>query len=119
MFLKVNFQDDTMASEQRLRPSRRNSKKFRGVPGTAGRDFPTLGSIPMTSFSCIGTKAGFYADLEANCQVKAEEIFQTLAYCKSGNQMSMLQVYHYCHFDGRQDSFLCANGTVFNQKVAV
>ena len=65
-----------MASEQRLRPSRRNSKKFRGVPGTAGRDFPTLGSIPMTSFSCIGTKAGFYADLEANCQVKAEEIFQ-------------------------------------------
>ena len=32
--------------------------------------------------------------------------------------MSMLQVYHYCHFDGRQDSFLCANGTVFNQKVA-
>ena len=83
MFLKVNFQDDTMASEQRLRPSRRNSKKFRGVPGTAGRDFPTLGSIPMTSFSCIGTKAGFYADLEANCQVKAEEIFQTLATFKT------------------------------------
>jgi hypothetical protein len=25
-------------------------------------------------------------------------------------------VYHYCHFDGRQDSFLCSNGTVFNQK---
>ena len=75
----VYFQDDTVASEQRLRPSsRRNSKKFRGVPGTAGRDFPTLGSIPMTSFSCIGTKAGFYADLEANCQVKAEEIFKLL-----------------------------------------
>ena len=87
---KIILQDDTMASEQRLRPSRRNSKKFRGVPGTAGRDFPTLGSIPMTSFSCIGTKAGFYADLEANCQVKAEEIFQTLAYRKSGKQMSML-----------------------------
>ena len=63
-------QDDTVTSEQRLRPSVRGSKKFRGVPGTAGRDFPTLGSIPMTSFSCIGTKAGFYADLEANCQVK-------------------------------------------------
>ena len=87
------------------------------MPGTAGRDFPTLGSIPMTSFSCIGTKAGFYADLEANCQVKAEEIFPNLAYCETGKQMSMLQVYHYCHFDGRQDSFLCANGTVFNQKV--
>ena len=75
-----------MASEQRLRPSRRNSKKFRGVPGTAGRDFPTLGSIPMTSFSCIGTKAGFYADLEANCQVKAEEIFQAMHIARAGNK---------------------------------
>ena len=62
--------DDTATSEQRLRPSRRTSKKFHGVPGTAGRDFPTLASIPMTSFSCIGTQAGFYADLEANCQVR-------------------------------------------------
>ena len=30
-----------------------------------------------------------------------------------------LQVYHYCHHDGRQDSFLCPKGTVFNQKVFV
>ena len=82
------------------------------MPGTAGRDFPTLGSIPMTSFSCIGTKAGFYADLEANCQVKAEVIFDI-----AREKRSQFQVYHYCHFDGRQDSFLCANGTVFNQKV--
>ena len=29
------------------------------------------------------------------------------------------QVYHYCHHDGRQDSFLCPKGTVFNQKVFV
>ena len=83
---KIILQDDTMASEQRLRPSRRNSKKFRGVPGTAGRDFPTLGSIPMTSFSCIGTKAGFYADLEANCQVKAEEIFRPLRIARVGKK---------------------------------
>ena len=82
------------------------------MPGTAGRDFPTLGSIPMTSFSCIGTKAGFYADLEANCQVKPEVIFDI-----AREKRSIFQVYHYCHFDGRQDSFLCANGTVFNQKV--
>ena len=34
------------------------------------------------------------------------------------DQAALPQVYHYCHFDGRQDSFLCANGTVFNQKVA-
>ena len=30
-----------------------------------------------------------------------------------------MQVYHYCHFDGRQDSFLCPRGTVFNQAVFV
>jgi hypothetical protein len=31
-------------------------------------------------------------------------------------KLLIFQVYHYCHFDGRQDSFLCSNGTVFNQK---
>ena len=31
----------------------------------------------------------------------------------------IFQVYHYCHFDGRQDSFLCPRGTVFNQAVFV
>lgn len=29
------------------------------------------------------------------------------------------QVYHYCHGDNRQDSFLCPKGTVFNQAVLV
>ena len=64
-------EEELQTSEQRfsrvrVRPGR---GKMRGVPGAAGRDFPTLGSIPMTSFSCIGTAAGFYADLETNCQV--------------------------------------------------
>ena len=31
----------------------------------------------------------------------------------------ILQVFHVCHRDGRQDSFLCPNGTVFNQKYFV
>ena len=31
----------------------------------------------------------------------------------------VFQVYHYCHFDGRQDSFLCPRGTMFNQEVFV
>lgn len=30
-----------------------------------------------------------------------------------------LQVYHYCHADGRQDTFLCPPQTAFNQKVFV
>ena len=28
--------------------SRKKERNFKGVPGTAGRDFPTLGSIPIT-----------------------------------------------------------------------
>lgn len=31
----------------------------------------------------------------------------------------MPQVFHICHRNGRQDSFLCPNGTVFNQKYFV
>ena len=31
----------------------------------------------------------------------------------------LMQVFHVCHHDGRQDSFLCPNGTVFNQKYFV
>ena len=64
---EVTLSDSLPAESRRRRPRQQN--RFRGVPGTAGRDFPTLGSIPMTKFSCIGTNAGFYADLETNCQV--------------------------------------------------
>ena len=86
-----------MPSESRRRPRK---QKFQGVPGIAGRDFPTLGSIPMTrfvfswsyfgfyfylfmfslffSFSCIGTNAGFYADLETNCQVFEKDMQRLL-----------------------------------------
>ena len=34
-------------------------------------------------------------------------------------RIRFVQVYHYCHYDGRQDSFLCPKGTVFNQDVLV
>lgn len=42
--------------------SRRRSRKgkFQGVPGIAGRDFPTLGSIPMTRSHFFATLAVFY-----------------------------------------------------------
>ena len=35
------------------------------------------------------------------------------------NFFSLFQVYHYCHLDGRHDSFLCPAHTSFNQKVFV
>jgi len=39
------------------------------VTGQPGVDYPALTSIPTTSFSCRGLRGGYYADLEANCQV--------------------------------------------------
>ncbi|XP_029661752.1 LOW QUALITY PROTEIN: uncharacterized protein LOC115234670 [Formica exsecta] len=61
------------------------------VTGQPGVDYPALTSIPTTSFSCRGLRGGYYADLETNCQV-----------------------FHICD-NGRKISFLCPNGTIFQQ----
>ncbi|XP_046751433.1 mucin-5AC isoform X2 [Diprion similis] len=62
-----------------------------GVMGQPGVDFPVLTTIPATKFSCRGLKGGYYADPETNCQV-----------------------FHICD-NGRKISFLCPNGTIFQQ----
>ncbi|XP_066971863.1 uncharacterized protein [Macrobrachium rosenbergii] len=67
--------------------------------GVPGEDYPILASVPDTGFSCADQDfPGYYADTadEAGCQV-----------------------FHICQFDGRQDSFLCPNGTIFNQQYFV
>ncbi|KAF2896184.1 hypothetical protein ILUMI_09992 [Ignelater luminosus] len=67
------------------------------VPGTPGVDYPIYHSVPETRFSCHNVPAlpGIYANTETGCQA-----------------------YHVCH-DGREGhqgaSFLCTNGTLFNQ----
>ncbi|KAK3931860.1 U-scoloptoxin(01)-Cw1a [Frankliniella fusca] len=67
------------------------------IPGRAGIDYPTYHEVPATSFSCHGVPVlpGMYANEETGCQA-----------------------YHVCH-DGREGdqgaSFLCPNGTLFNQ----
>ncbi|XP_028173092.1 putative uncharacterized protein DDB_G0286901 [Ostrinia furnacalis] len=68
------------------------------VPGEPGSDYPTLGAIPRTSFSCAGKAPGYYADLETNCQV--------FRVCTLGSTYGF-------------QSFLCPNGTLFNQAVFV
>ncbi|XP_049876580.1 putative uncharacterized protein DDB_G0289263 [Pectinophora gossypiella] len=68
------------------------------VPGDPGNDYPTLGNIPRTSFSCSGKTPGYYADLETNCQA--------FRVCTSGSTYGF-------------QSFLCPNGTLFNQAVFV
>ncbi|XP_076280495.1 chitin-binding domain protein thawb isoform X2 [Lasioglossum baleicum] len=77
---------------KRLAPEKNGEYQvYQGVTGQPGVDFPALTTIPATSFSCRGLKGGYYADLETNCQV-----------------------FHICD-NGRKISFLCPNGTIFQQ----
>ncbi|XP_064081937.1 pro-resilin-like [Macrobrachium nipponense] len=71
--------------------------------GVPGEDYPILASVPDTRFSCDAQNVpGYYADTDrqAGCQV-----------------------FHICQDrpNGRrqQDSFLCPNGTIFNQQYLV
>jgi len=64
-----------------------------GIPGIAGKDYPIFHQIPWTRFVCERKRPGYYADPEADCQA-----------------------YHICQRGGRKDSFLCPNGTLFNQE---
>ena len=70
--------------------------------GVPGEDFPVLSEVPDTGFLCEDQEfPGYYADTndEAGCQV-----------------------FHICQDLGgqiRQDSFLCPNGTIFNQQYLV
>ncbi|XP_044739714.1 U-scoloptoxin(01)-Cw1a [Chrysoperla carnea] len=60
---------------------------------TAGVDYPIYNEIPKgLSFTCSDKGPGYYSDPEAQCQV-----------------------WHWCLPNGRKYSFLCPNGTVFNQ----
>ncbi|XP_032786794.2 uncharacterized protein LOC116924361 [Daphnia magna] len=67
------------------------------IPGNAGTDYPIFDTIPETKFNCNDqATGGYYADVdEGRCQV-----------------------FHVCH-DGRKFSFLCPNGTIFDQRVFV
>ncbi|KAL7639897.1 UNVERIFIED_CONTAM: hypothetical protein RMT77_009310 [Armadillidium vulgare] len=60
-------------------------------------NFPRYALVPRTSFSCGDHEfGGYYADTEADCQV-----------------------FHICLGGGLMGSFLCPNGTLFNQPLFV
>ncbi|XP_020300335.1 uncharacterized protein LOC109863993 [Pseudomyrmex gracilis] len=75
----------------------KKGQDFSKIPGIPGVDFPLYHRVPHTSFSCayVPFIPGMYANVETGCQA-----------------------YHVCH-DGREGhqgaSFLCTNGTLFNQ----
>jgi len=67
------------------------------IPGIPGEDYPIFSEVPESGFVCDGqVDGGYYADPEADCQA-----------------------FHICTSDGQgglsKYSFLCPNGTVFNQ----
>merc|ERR1712121_220852 len=71
------------------------------IPGVPGEDYPIYAEVPETAFACDGqVDGGYYADPEAECQV-----------------------FHICTADGAgglaKYSFLCPNGTLFNQNYFV
>ena len=71
------------------------------IPGVPGDDYPIYAETPETSFICDDkVSGGYYADPETECQV-----------------------FHICVDQGRAGnakySFLCPNGTIFNQEVSV
>merc|ERR1712037_266494 len=64
------------------------------VPGVPGEDYPIFAEVPESAFSCEGqVEGGYYADEEAECQV-----------------------FHICAAEEAKYSFLCPNGTIFNQE---
>ena len=71
------------------------------IPGVPGDDYPIYGEVPQTSFLCDGlADGGYYGDPEAECQA-----------------------FHICANDGNggrtKYSFLCPNGTLFQQQYFV
>merc|ERR1712152_59966 len=67
------------------------------IPGVPGEDYPIFAEVPESGFTCEGqVDGGYYSDPEAECQA-----------------------FHICTADGAgglaKYSFLCPNGTIFNQ----
>ncbi|GFT41602.1 chitin-binding type-2 domain-containing protein [Trichonephila clavipes] len=102
----VHQNNNYKSQPKKLTPKKSKAKKTKyaeeesdghNVPGLPGEDYPTYNKIPLTNFNCKKFKQpGFYADLEAGCQV-----------------------FHNCDTELQKHSFLCPNGTVFRQELFI
>merc|ERR1740116_404188 len=83
-----------LAQEEEVDPIEALSE---AIPGSPGEDYPIYASPPETTLTCDAKIEGYYADTDADCQA-----------------------FHVCASDGRDGlleySFLCPNGTLFNQQ---
>ena len=90
--------DDPLAWLRESVPGEKNSSERHGrtlhySSGEPGVDYPIYNSPPDTGFSCEG-RQGLYSDTGSECQA-----------------------WHVCLDADRKWSFLCPNGTIFNQEV--
>ncbi|GFT53756.1 chitin-binding type-2 domain-containing protein [Nephila pilipes] len=101
----VQQNNNYKSTPRKVTPKKSKGKKTKyveesdghNVPGLAGEDYPIYNEIPLTNFNCKEfKKPGFYADLEAGCQV-----------------------FHNCDTELQKHSFLCPNGTVFRQELFI
>ncbi|KAI9553932.1 hypothetical protein GHT06_019203 [Daphnia sinensis] len=76
---------------------------FSGVKGIPGVDYPILHAIPN--------------DLKFKCELVDSADTQHPAYY--ADPYTRCQVFHVCQASRAKNSFLCPNGTIFNQKVRV
>ncbi|XP_011184812.2 uncharacterized protein LOC105213590 [Zeugodacus cucurbitae] len=96
-FEEERYETHTDCTEHKHHLKKRSSDEdvdyevYQGVVGRPGIDFPIYPRIPKTTFSCRSFGNGYFADMETDCQV-----------------------FHICE-DGRKISFLCPNGTIFQQ----
>ncbi|GBP63947.1 hypothetical protein EVAR_40198_1 [Eumeta japonica] len=93
-----------------------NTKALDGY--TPGEDYPVYTEVPKgLSFTCQDKIPGYYADPETQCQPIFDEQPRRVQLCDL-----RLQVWHWCvpGLGGNtMYSFVCAPGTVFNQRTRV
>merc|ERR1712037_940138 len=83
-----------LAQEEEVDPIEALSE---AIPGSPGEDYPIYATPPETSFGCDGYIEGYYADPEAECQA--------FHICANFGDANLVKY-----------SFLCPNGTLFNQQ---
>ncbi|XP_058795208.1 uncharacterized protein LOC131666500 [Phymastichus coffea] len=87
--LPVNTEEPPKIAEPTIPPV----LKYGATRGKPHVDYPAYTEIPETEFSCKQQRyKGFFGDPQTGCQV-----------------------WHYCDLNGGKSSFLCPNGTIFNQ----
>lgn len=91
------------------------------IPGTPGHDYPIYHEVPQTSFHCGNVPAvpGMVRFISLYLDYGHLMVFSFILSSKYANVETGCQAYHVCH-DGREGhqgaTFLCTNGTIFNQK---